>query len=490
MMAIFPLEIRQRAADLCSGKISDSEFLHYLVDTLAINKNKLPDDLRQSLCEAFGQRSSKNNATIHNRQDALKRVRKVQCEHIRVPEFLSDILHLYAHQGSLFWNCDAPFPTKSAYRNILGDLYHGNERGTVSNCIRHAFYSVALYEVIQQIIQLHGAKRLTPDIANFCANFIWEECRPGSPQSRDNVVKQLRCDHKTGAVYKQYADKAGYAIIFYLFILPSNTYEKYLNRTCDVDTVLSHFQATGFKMEEISKSAATSIMKYVNDRFIDQISIFRPALATTARLNNNFAQRKRAGSNDVLLARWERPQKRVTTQRLSNAATEAQHTQLHRTRYTEPSASDSQDRDGHGRMQSVRSDCGREFPIITSDEQPQLQPSDPTGAEDLREVTISQLSAESVEQTAGAQLSVGAGSLQSDGSSLSFPFNARSNAAHLMQEFTIESMMPNFIPSNTNAAQLMQDFSLESSTLADCINAAQLMQQFDLFDEGYTLHQE
>lgn len=62
-------------------------------------------------------------------------------------------------------------------------------------------------------------------------------------------------------------------------------------------------------------------------------------------------------------------------------------------------------------------------------------------------------------------------------SPLPFGVDTPSDAARLMDQFQLESMIH-----DTNASQLMQDFHLEEFNLADQLNAAQLMQQFDLFD--------
>lgn len=52
-------------------------------------------------------------------------------------------------------------------------------------------------------------------------------------------------------------------------------YEKYLNKTEDVSFVVSHYISQGFRVEDKSNAAATSIMEYVRERFYAQMSIFR-----------------------------------------------------------------------------------------------------------------------------------------------------------------------------------------------------------------------
>lgn len=75
-------------------------------------------------------------------------------------------------------------------------------------------------------------------------------------------------------------------------------YEKYLNRTDDVSFVVHHYLSQGFKVEESSNAAATSIMKYVRDRFCRQMSMFREeTLNLTTPKMTSKGKRKRGYSS-------------------------------------------------------------------------------------------------------------------------------------------------------------------------------------------------
>ncbi|KAJ5781822.1 uncharacterized protein N7518_010305 [Penicillium psychrosexuale] len=282
--------IRERASSPHIGEKTDSEYLqevgtHFtvismrtdtrvkIVSLLILNKNFLPKDINRSLREAFGKHSSHRAVPLRNREDALHRVRCLERENIKTPEFMQDFLPLYKDQGSLFWSGGVSISTEHICQNVLSSIFYANERGATADSIRRAFYCLALYQVIQRTIELHGAKTFTSKIASFCADMILGDSKNGNPQSKTDVVQQLRTDYKTGGVYEPYAQKAGYGIIFYLFVLPSKITE-------DVQTVLSHYESTGFQQEELSISAASSIMGDITNRFNSQISIFKHGLGT------------------------------------------------------------------------------------------------------------------------------------------------------------------------------------------------------------------
>ncbi|KAJ5715189.1 uncharacterized protein N7483_012370 [Penicillium malachiteum] len=124
-------------------------------------------------------------------------------------------------------------------------------------------------------MKLHSSKSFTINIASFCAEMILKDSDTERLHSKDDIVEELKSDYKVGSVYDSYAQKGGSGIIFYLFVLPSNLYEKLLNKSEDVVTVLSHYESTGFQQEHSTKSAAASIMDVITNRFNLQVSIFK-----------------------------------------------------------------------------------------------------------------------------------------------------------------------------------------------------------------------
>jgi hypothetical protein len=191
------------------------------VDFLICNKNQLPDSVSHSLREAFAKRSSSGSAPLRNRQDALDRVRGVEREDIKTPEYLSDVIPFYEENGRLFWTGRLSSPTNQGFCNVLSDIYYANKRGTTANSVRRAFYCVALYRVIRRVMELHVSKTFTTKIADFCADMILKDSDTERLEGKDDIVLQLRSDYKIGCVYEPYAQKAGSGIFFYLFILPS-----------------------------------------------------------------------------------------------------------------------------------------------------------------------------------------------------------------------------------------------------------------------------
>lgn len=70
-------------------------------------------------------------------------------------------------------------------------------------------------------------------------------------------------------------------------------YEKYLNRSDDVDTVLDHYKSTGFQQDSSTISAAAKIMDVIKDRFESQISLFEIEATVPHRLIKPTPKRSR-----------------------------------------------------------------------------------------------------------------------------------------------------------------------------------------------------
>lgn len=194
------------------------------------NKNRLSSDLKSRLHDAFGKQPLQRTFPLRNREDALKRVRRVEREDITVPEYLRGAITTYEQRGDLFWAGESSISPEASSNNgttyvtnnVLSDLYNANKKGTVANSVRRAFYCVALYRVIQRIMKLHGTKTLTKNIKSLCAGLMLKCSDTTCPQRRDEVVKELTYDYGIGCVYDSYARKEGNGIIFYLFVVPTN----------------------------------------------------------------------------------------------------------------------------------------------------------------------------------------------------------------------------------------------------------------------------
>jgi hypothetical protein len=171
------------------------------------------------LQKAFGQTSRKTKArTVHNRDEALDRVKEVTKNDIKVPEFLSDALPCYKREGSIFWFGGEKTSTGQSQRTILGDIYSAARRNAIANSVRRAFHSIALRYVIQQILEIRGLQRFTPEVRNMCVDIILSD---GINTERQEISKWFSTEYDMGSVYESYTQKFGYGIIFYLFILPS-----------------------------------------------------------------------------------------------------------------------------------------------------------------------------------------------------------------------------------------------------------------------------
>ena len=229
--------IRDRASAFQMGQINDVEYLQEVSDSphrhrakvtcwkfvnfIVLNKDQLPENVSKSLQQAFSGGCRRGSGTCRSRNDALKRVLRVKREDIRIPEYLSDAIPLYKSHGSLFWTGEQSASSQQAFSNVLSDLYYANMRRTATNSVRRAFYCVALYRVIQHIMKFHKSKTFTSNLSRFCADMILSDPAPDKPQSRDDVINQLKSDYKIGGVYEPYAQKEGSGIFFYLFVLPS-----------------------------------------------------------------------------------------------------------------------------------------------------------------------------------------------------------------------------------------------------------------------------
>lgn len=141
---------------------------------------------------------------------------------MKTPEYLDDAILLYQAKGSLFWTQEESTSSDQALSNVLSDMYYANRRRTTTNNVRRAFYCVALYRVIQRIMQLHGSKYFTSNIALFCAGMILRDAGSENSWTEVDIIKDLKSDYNIGGVYEPYAQKEGSGIFFYLFVLPSD----------------------------------------------------------------------------------------------------------------------------------------------------------------------------------------------------------------------------------------------------------------------------
>lgn len=218
-------------------------------------------------------------------------MRGIKLEDIKVPECLAASIPRYNEQGDLFWTEAVSTSTKHVFNNVLSELFYAHKRHDTVHSVRRAFYCVALYRVIRRIMELHGSKTFTSNIAKFCADMIAKDSDIQESKSTD-IVEELKSDYKVGGIYEIYTQREGCGILFYLFVLPPDLsvpssspkltpancltrYEKYLNKGEDVDTVLSHYRSIGFQQESTAKSAAASIMGVIAGRLNSQVSIFR-----------------------------------------------------------------------------------------------------------------------------------------------------------------------------------------------------------------------
>ncbi|KAJ6016376.1 hypothetical protein N7540_010967 [Penicillium herquei] len=491
------MRMRERASALHLGELNDSEYLQEIVDFIIDNRNHLPKNISHTLGEAFGKRPLQRPASLRNRQDALDRVRRITLEDIQTPEYLSDVIPLYGERGELFWTGEISSSTEPVFRNVLSDLYYANKRRNTANSVRRAFYCVALYRVMQRIMGLHRSKTFTSNLALFCADLILKDSNTEKPQNPGDIAEELKSDYKTGSVYEPYAQKGGNGIIFYLFILPFNLYEKYLNKNDDVDHVLAHYRSTGFQQDDSTKSAAASIMGFITDRFKAQVSIFKPCAppqivkSTRKRGHCNKSSTPKKTSSKRVRTDHQAYFSR-STGRLSfgegddNAVAENIHT------INNDQSEFLSQHNLDGGLYHV-TNCPLPHSLTSSTEisnsfgdsarSPNEQDSHATILEAVNDTGAALVTRElGPTSVTNALLHADVGLNTSQTQPFALSMNTPSNAAHLMNAFQLESMI-----NDINAAQLMQDFHLEPFNLADHTNAAQLMQQFELFNGYYGL---
>ncbi|KAJ5971797.1 uncharacterized protein N7479_001715 [Penicillium vulpinum] len=334
---------------------------------------------------------------------------------------------------------------------------------------------MALYRVIQSVMELHASKKFTTKIARFCANVILED-DGDTRDDLDDVAEELKADYKIGGVYESYAQRAGNGIIFYLFVLPSKLYEKCLNKTSDVDNVLGHYSSLGFQQEDSTTSAANSIVSFITKQFNSQVSIFKSSEADQkVKPTRKNGQKKRT--------------QKTRTQKTSKRA--GKNRQFHSPQPTFCQPSDqSAETTVDGSLHATNPN-GTEFPSpmnsprlydgtnlgLSHSSMADVEASAHSFHEYESPITAVEpmnhaISGESIVSLSNVSLNAS----QTQPLALSGMFN---NAAHLMNEFQLEPMTY-----GANAAQLMHEFHLETFSPADYTNAAQLMQQFDM-SNGY-----
>ncbi|KAB8227930.1 uncharacterized protein BDW43DRAFT_316341 [Aspergillus alliaceus] len=235
----------------------------------------------------------------------------------------------------------------------------------------------------------------------------------------------------------------GYGIIFYLFVVPSSLYEKYLTKTGDVDIVISHFLKVGLSIDNNAKLAGEGIVKSVTGRFKEQVltlvNIYRtlPVDSGSSKRKRRTpkAPRKRAARNIPDL--YEKHPDKNTA--ILNTGSQTTLSEAYETEQMPGIANEVPDNT------AVSSLMG------------------PT----QQETQLTFFASPEATRQSLSETQVVSGPVQHT----TMLVNLDSiNAAHLMQNFDMISF--------ANAAELMQNFDVTSF---DPLTAAQLMPSFDLF---------
>lgn len=263
------------------------------------------------------------------------------------------------------------------------------------------------------------------------------------------------------------------------------SYEKYLNKNDDVDTVLSHYKSTGFQQERSTKSAAANIMDFISDRLNSQISIFGVVTNVPRPIKSTRKRRHCARPAIKPSPKRVKPAHEVEVSRRTSLP------------LGEENSDDAVGVNSHIRDNNLP-DCldspnlneeihvpNRQLPhSLTGNSEMSVLFGDPVGCLDelgshpgpvgpVSNAETAQVDRELepyVVTNTSFQSNNGPGSSQNSPLALSIP--SPSNAAHLMDGFQVESM---------------QNLYLGDFDRTGNIDAAQLMQQFDWFNGHYSL---
>ncbi|PGG95964.1 hypothetical protein AJ80_09887, partial [Polytolypa hystricis UAMH7299] len=232
-----------------------------IVELLVSKKRELPPDIISSLSGAFKKSSVRNSN--QNRQQALKRIENLRG--IDPPEFISVALSTYNENAGAFWKHGLGVSIETG--DILRVLYNGLKTANLSASIHIAFYSTAIYVLLQELMKLCGMQRCSHQLLDCSAKVILGDNFEDS--AKDEVISNLEEAYGRGSLYSCYANKlGGYGIYFLIFVVPRYLYEKYINKTSDVETVTTHYKAIGMceMANELGAiSAGNAIMENIRE---------------------------------------------------------------------------------------------------------------------------------------------------------------------------------------------------------------------------------
>ncbi|KKZ61880.1 hypothetical protein EMCG_03619 [[Emmonsia] crescens] len=304
--------IQEKAAELHRKKINGLDFLQAVIELLVANQTELPCGVIDQLTKAFGKPSKRNSDSDkgRNRKNALKRIQQLKFEDIEPPEWVSLAVSACKTGGDAFWGHGLEVKLEE-HGNILRDVYTGFKRVTLANAIHRAFYSTAVYELVHQMMKLYQMSACTERLLNDCAGLILgDNC---NPEIKAAVASDLKFEYNIGMVYSCYASKMGYGCYFLIFPVPPSLYEKYLNKTSDVQVVVSHYEKIGIytKAEQLGVvPAGQNIVQHVNLQFKEQVRFWiqgrildnvGPPLRQAGQKRGNLgpqSQRKRVKSSN------------------------------------------------------------------------------------------------------------------------------------------------------------------------------------------------
>ena len=192
-----------------------------MADSLASNRNLLPRNIRKPLQEAFSRQSPAERGAVRSKKDALEQIQSVN--QISLPNVTLEAVHVFKDNGSLFWRHRIHTDNNPTFKNVLSDLYYGKQQNLTANNIRSAFHSLAVYKIIQILIERSKSSTFTNEVATHCAaSILSKDCPAAKNQRIEDVIKDLKDDYTRGDIYSRYACKRSYGFIFYMFIVPSS----------------------------------------------------------------------------------------------------------------------------------------------------------------------------------------------------------------------------------------------------------------------------
>ncbi|KAL4889173.1 hypothetical protein BDV59DRAFT_120943 [Aspergillus ambiguus] len=268
--------VRHGTAALHAGQIEISGFLKQMAEIFALNKDVLPQEIKEPLQSAFGRKPRVTHHAVRSKEAAFARIQSLAPEQIVLPDLALEAVNLYKNDGSLFWRYGIRTDNKRTHDCILSDLYYGKKRIGISNSIRSAFHSIAVYKIIHILIEQSGQKRFSKQVEEHCTAIILNDSK-GDPTEEDGVaiMKNLREEYTKGKRYTHYTSRMGYGFIFYMFAVPSTVYEKYLTKSDDAEAVRSYLRSIGFNVDTDSQTAGNNIIN-------DAVNCFRSQLTTFA----------------------------------------------------------------------------------------------------------------------------------------------------------------------------------------------------------------